>query len=436
MDTIMNIDMLFFLDNIMYAVLDLTIIAIIYSALSNHRIFSSPKKLLFALPIILIPAMASTFVDSQTFSSTLMSILVLLFYTKNFDVTFLDSLCIYITCNVFMIFVQIPYILILTMFEISLSGGIANIAGNIICGIIIYILCKLGIVGELYNFAFHRNAVTRNIFIGFFVLSMIISMYKRLDLTAFMNNILSITSVAIAVSILYVGLYKNHMELQQKQKQLDAYGQYLPIVEGLIEQVRERQHDFNNEIQAIKALPFVYDNYETLSSALSDEIAAVEGGQMIESSRLLKINTKLIAGFLFSRRKSAAADGICLDIDVKNNVLTSNVQEFILLDIMSILIDNAVEAVPKGGKVSVLIDSDGHRVHIDTYNEGPAITADMRKKFFTKGFSTKDKKESGAEHGIGLYKLSQLIDKYDGSITLDNRTSDDGGVLVHFGVDI
>lgn len=416
--------------------LDLIIIAIIYATLSSHRILNSLKKLSLTLPIIFLMALSVTFVDSQTFSSALISVLVLLYYTKIFELTFIDSLCIYISCFVFMVFVQIPYVLIMSIFNFNLSDSIANYVGGIICCIIIYGLCRLGIVSRLYNFAFHKSRLARNIFIGLYILSMIVSMYERLDVNDFMNNIFSITSVLIVITILYFGLYRNHLVLTQKQKQLDAYGQYLPIVESLIEQVRERQHDFNNEIQAIKALPFVYDNYEALSVAISGEIANVENGQMLETSRLLKINTKLIAGFLFSRRNTAQADGISLEIDVRNNILTSKAQEFILLDVMSILIDNAVEATEKGGTVSVVIDSDGQRVHIDTFNEGPAITADMRKKIFTKGFSTKDKKENGAERGIGLYKLSRLIDKYGGSITLDNRTSGEGVTLVHFGVDI
>lgn len=417
-------------------IIDISVITIIYSTLNKSRILNSFKGLLKTVPVMLVIAAVYTLAGSQNLSSVLISIFVLIFFKLYFKISYAEALYMYITCYIIEFLTQLSGFAVISFIQTDEISLLENYIGLILSGILSYILCKCGLAGKLYDFAFKRNKAVRNLFIGLYVFSMFATMYKRLDFDDFMNSVLSITSASLIIVILYVILYKNHTELLQKQRQLEAYNQYLPIVENLIEQVRVRQHDFNNEIQAIKALPLVYHNYNSLSSALSDEIASVEKGQMIEYSALLKINTKLIAGFLFSRKKSAEAMDINLDIAVKNNVLTSKVQEFDLLDVMSILIDNAVEATDKGGLVSVTIDSDGKRVHIDTLNAGPIITADMRKSFFTKGFSTKDKKEDSAGRGIGLYKLSQLTEKHGGSITLDNKTSADGQTLIHFSVDI
>lgn len=425
-----------YIENLILFIFDISSITIIYSTLNRSRILSSFKGLIKTIPIILTMSVAWTLVDSQTFSSAIISIYVLIFFKLFFNISFIESLYMYVACYVITFITQLPAAFILNFIPADKFGHLADyIAMPVFC-ILTYILCKSGLVEKLYEFAFRKNKIARNVFVGIYVFSLLTTMYKRLDFDGFMTSLLSIISAALVIGILYVVMYKNHAELRQKQKQLEAYNRYLPIVEDLIEQVRERQHDFNNEIQAIKALPLVYDSYEALSNAIGDEIATVEKGQMIEYSALLKINTKLIAGFLFNRKKAAESVGINLDIDVRNNVLTSNAQEYVLLDVMSILIDNAMEAVDKGAVVSVTIDSDGQRVRIDTLNEGPLLTAAMRKSFFTKGFSTKEKKEDGAIRGIGLYKLSGLTEKYGGSITLDNRYSPDGKALIHFGVEI
>ena len=124
-----------------------------------------------------------------------------------------------------------------------------------------------------------------------------------------------------------------------------------------------------------------------------------------------------------------------LDIDVKNSTLTSKAAEFELLDVMSILVDNAFDATEDGGMIKVIIDSDGKTTTVETFNAGSQLTAEMRKNFFAKGYSTKPLKDGAYSRGIGLYKLKQLTSKYHGEILLDNQTVD-GQNCIHFVVSI
>ena len=133
---------------------------------------------------------------------------------------------------------------------------------------------------------------------------------------------------------------------------------------------------------------------------------------------------KLIAGFLFSKMNLAQEHNINLDIDVKNSTLTSKAAEFELLDVMSILVDNAFDATEDGGMIKVIIDSDGKTTTVETFNAGSQLT-----------YSTKPLKDGAYSRGIGLYKLKQLTSKYHGEILLDNQTVD-GQNCIHFVVSI
>ena len=297
--------------------------------------------------------------------------------------------------------------------------------------VIAILLYKFGHLDKLYETLIIKNQVFRNIILAVFAFMVSIVLYQRISPKDFMNVFMSFLFTTILILILYAGMYKNYLSLRESQKQLQSYEQYLPIIEELIDQVRMRQHDYSNELQAISMLPISYTDYESLSAALAKELDTSCSDHVIKNSYLLKINMKLIAGFLFSKMNLAQERDIDLNINVKNSTLTSKAAEFELLDTMSILVDNAFDATEDGGHIEIVIDSDGTKTSIETLNAGPTLTATMRKDFFTKGYSTKPLRDGRYSRGIGLYKLKQLTKKYDGEILLDNQTVD-GQTCIHF----
>ena len=301
--------------------------------------------------------------------------------------------------------------------------------------IIVILLYKFSHIDKLYEALVVKNQVSRNIILGIFVLMMVMVIYQRISVKDFMNIFATFTISIILILILYAGMYKNYMSLRESQKQLQSYEQYLPIIEDLIDQVRMRQHDYNNELQAISMLPISYTDYDSLTAALSKKLDMSCNDHVIKNSYLLKINMKLIAGFLFSKMNLANERNIDIQIDVKNSMLTSKAEEFELLDVMSILVDNAFDATEDGGWIKVIINSDGSATTIETLNAGPKLTADMRKNYFAKGYTTKPLKDGVYSRGIGLFKLKQLVTKYHGNILLDNQVID-GQNCIHFNVSL
>lgn len=66
--------------------------------------------------------------------------------------------------------------------------------------------------------------------------------------------------------------------------------------------------------------------------------------------------------------------------------MKSAMPEYELIRIIGILTDNALEAVPADGNVSLTIGSDNDKITLITENEGPELTPDLRTKLFTKGY--------------------------------------------------
>ena len=202
------------------------------------------------------------------------------------------------------------------------------------------------------------------------------------------------------------------------QQKLKSYEEYLPIADKLINQVRQKQHDYTNQLQSIRALAYVTDDAALLKSKLLDSVDYYASHSNVNP--VLKINMPLLAGFLISREAAAADEGILLHIEVKNYQIDSAVQEYLLIDYVGILIDNAVEATRNSFSekdIYCRIDSENGKFSFLIQNPGPKIRPDFMKNIFKKGYTTKE----GDGHGLGLYNLKKGIDDYQGTIHVYNE---------------
>lgn len=208
--------------------------------------------------------------------------------------------------------------------------------------------------------------------------------------------------------------------LRVQSTQLNAYEQYLPVLESLIQNVRIKQHNHTNEIQSIISLLHTCKDYDSLVFEMKKYInVSLESA---EPDYLLKLNLHLVAGFLYHKKLQASQNGIVIDYNILSYNLECKVPEYTLVELFGILIDNAIEATPKDETVHITIDSANGKIIFSTKNPGYILTPDDRTNFFTKGYSTK---AVHTNSGLGLYNLRDIVlNQYHGSISLWNEGTD------------
>lgn len=385
----------------------------------RKQFFSKRLWVMFTVPIIIAlytPLISKHFLYSLV--TIIPEICILTFCLK---IKLKDFLEIFVIIYIFVvIFIQVPITIILSVFNITNEVSVYLIGSllTLVSAFVIYLFVPLN---RLYLVINKQNKITRFIISNICLIAIFITVYFKAETIAFYDNILVILVTVLLLIFINVEIIVTRTHLISQHKQLEAYNSYLPIIEQLITEVRHRQHNHDNDIQTIQMMPTAHQTYDELSNAIKGYCK-----HMIESnvpSNLLKLNTKLIAGFIFAKCNQALETRKTLSVQLNNFQLISRMPEYELITVMGILIDNALDATPEEQTATIIIDSIDNKIIFKTYNIGPVATPPFISQIFSEGYTTKHKTDH-APHGLGLPTLIKMIKKYDGEITIDNETID------------
>jgi signal transduction histidine kinase len=95
-----------------------------------------------------------------------------------------------------------------------------------------------------------------------------------------------------------------------------------------------------------------------------------------------------------------------------------------LIELVSILIDNAVKYSPAGKSVTVTVSKSGMQVQ----DEGPGIPAEEQSRIFERFYRAKRQKASG--HGLGLAIAQNIAKAHGGNITVLSKPGEGARFLV------
>ncbi|MBQ3601071.1 MAG: GHKL domain-containing protein [Lachnospiraceae bacterium] len=408
--------MLSFIQNIFIYFIELLSFYFLSINFKQNR-FKLTISLSISLPLFAtIFTIMDIFLSNPVITFFIQCICYILFFKINLHIGIQEGVYTYLITFIINITIQFATSIPIQLLHISLTNVTMQLMGisiTFICCMLFYFLVPLH---NLYLQALHTSIFTQLVLINTGILYVAIILFYRfhsistLETTLFIVFLIS-TAIGVNGEIINANL-----KIIKKEKKLEIYTQYLPIVEELIDQVRIKQHKHDNEIQALCALPLTCSTYEELSDALEQySRTAFQNNVPIE---LLKLNYKLLAGFLYQKTTEAAKKGITLSISIKNFALQTIVPEYELLEMTGILLDNAIEATAESEIIKVSIDSYQSKFCISISNPGPVIDTKLQKLMFKKGYTTKSIHPE--QHGLGLYILKRKVSSYNGMIQLDN----------------
>lgn len=194
---------------------------------------------------------------------------------------------------------------------------------------------------------------------------------------------------------------------QRKELELQIHNLCEASFRELIETIRMKQHDFYNHIHTLQSLHYTVGDYEELVKEQERYCEDIKYDNRYYN--LLNTRSPVISGFLYGKFMEADRQGIRIEYDIKLGSRISSVPEYVIIEIIGILWDNAIEYIKqyqnKTIKVSMKEDEMGMCISIENpvYN---LSYCDIN-KYFENGYSEKKN-----HSGIGLSKIKKYMEIY------------------------
>lgn len=233
----------------------------------------------------------------------------------------------------------------------------------------------------------------------------------RRDGIIYAKDYIEIIYFIVLFVVLLLEWQKAKTDAEKKKVQLEMNRLYYDAYEGLIQSIREKQHDFKNHINAISGMLYANDNIECLIEKQREYFEDMLGN-LDETSLLTLVENPLLSGFLVRKIQEAEARNIEVEKYCCFEKQELRVPEYNLVEMMGILIDNAMEAaerIKQGSKMRIKLWKEENMFCFSVMNcyQGEKLSMEI----FDKNYSTK-----GRDRGLGLTKLKRIQEEVNGEL--------------------
>lgn len=243
--------------------------------------------------------------------------------------------------------------------------------------------------------------------------------YKKIDGVGVFQSVLLFAGIAF-IGFLVIQLGKYKINAKEIETELKMQKLFADSFQGLIENIRMKQHEFDNHINTIYSQHYMYDNYEDLVNAQKEYCHAIE--QENHYNKLLSKGNPAILGFIYFKFLELEKDGIEIGYKIRIREFDVGVPVHKIIEILGNLIKNAAEALGQRDKdkrfyIQMIETEDGFEMEVRNISD--AISLENLGKFFNKGYSSK-----GEGRGLGLYHVKKICDEYKLNIKCANKSVD------------
>lgn len=221
---------------------------------------------------------------------------------------------------------------------------------------------------------------------------------------------------AVLMIVVLVGKWNRSQErIVQIEKELDNNIRLQERYRELLQKVRLRQHEFKNHLAAIFSFHYTHKTYDKLVEAQREYCHKLAWENRYNGLAL--IGNDVLAGFLYGKFEEVEARGLCVEYAIHTKLERLEVPNYYLIEILGVLIDNAVEAYDsiKQQKVFFSMEADEENYYFKIRNQFAYVPYAEIEQWFQPGGSSK-----GEGRGLGLHHVKILCDEWGLGIRCEN----------------
>lgn len=205
-------------------------------------------------------------------------------------------------------------------------------------------------------------------------------------------------------------------EKELAQNELETVKNIQEEYNDLLTSVRLRQHGFKNHLAALLSIRYTSKSYDELIKA-QDEYY----GKICKENRynkLLFIGDSTVSGFLYEKFCESEAKDILVTYEVSGTYTESDMPIYYLIEILGILIDNAIEAqIRTEGEKRIIFNffEYTNKYLFTIMNPYEHVSYAEIESWFRQNKSTK-----GKERGLGLFYVKEICEEYNACVLCRN----------------
>ena len=295
----MNLDLIFLSECFINAIFETLIIVTFTLAFTKRKIYNKVPLIIKSVCYAVTSSIIIYVSTDSIFFKILLLITITIFIYSITKESIIHSIYLNMISYTCIIIIQVIVVTIFRFTATMQDSFLVQLFANCVTLIVTLLLTRFAPIYHIYDFIIKKDIAFRFFFGNTFVITFLTGYLITAHLPHFIYNFLIIGVVLSLMVFVNIELLRSRVIVDKQRSIIDSYNKYLPIVDELIEQVRSRQHGYDNNIQSLSALSLTCTDYESLKTELLKNIDYMSSSDL--PVFLLKFNLKLLSGLFFQK---------------------------------------------------------------------------------------------------------------------------------------
>lgn len=393
---------------------------IIFSALNKNREKRFFKNLTITLFISVFVLLSDIFFTdiSDFLNYIVMYILIFLVYRNNYNIySVIIKICISLVT------ILTIELFLTTISKLVLSNNIYTFHVGIVINLILITISVLTYYFVPINMKYNLYKPSQLEYIlGLIILNsiiyiIVIKLLWEYDRELVLNHTAAFMLFFLSLNIINFLSARQIIKLTEEKKSNEINSIYSNFIEDMIHEIKRKQHEFKNHLNAIYGICNITDE-KSIKSSIIEYVKSINSS-LITIDEAINVNNKVLAAVIYSKLCEAKIKDIKFLYSVKAPLDNKKLKDYELVEVLSNLLNNAFEYIANNNvssdKKIVYLNIEHHEnidfIEVKNYYI-PSNTIDTG-LIFKKGFSTK-----GKDRGYGLYNIKKIIENSGGKLQL------------------